>query len=187
VAGRAKPAFLPAQRYIRGLFCGGTLCDEALFILDKRLPDIKSNAHPDAAHRLKDARQSEGHCLVDLGDDEFTRGRPHPMIDPSQRNERLLCEAADPNVAVLLFDVVLGHGAHQDPAGALVPVLQKAQETAKARGGELAFVARVVGTEADPQRQSAQVHTLERHGVWVLPSNAAAAKAALTLIGMTPA
>jgi len=113
-----------------------------------------------------------GEC-VDLGDDRYTRGRPHPMIEPELRNEHIARAAADPAVGVLLFDVVLGYGAHPDPAGVLVQALQGARKVA---------IASVTGTEQDPQGYSRQVALLRAAGVHVAPSNAHAAMLAASVV-----
>ncbi|MGE5552307.1 MAG: acyl-CoA synthetase FdrA [Betaproteobacteria bacterium] len=165
----------PGQRYLRGLYSGGTLAEEAIYVLEPKLGAIFSNVSLRPEHILQNPRQSHGHCVVDLGDDEFTRGRPHPMIDPSYRAERLVAEAADPEVAVLLLDVVLGFGAHPNPAG----VLAEAIRTARALSGRhLTVVASVCGTSADPQDAERQEAILRGEGVIVLPSNACAAEVA---------
>jgi hypothetical protein len=111
---------------------------------------------------------------VDLGDDVFTVGRPHPMIDPGIRTERIDAEASDPSIVVMLVDVVLGYGSHPDPAGALVPSLVGAKWAAAARGGRLPVVASVTGTPGDYQGLAGQRATLEAVGVVVMPSNAQA-------------
>jgi hypothetical protein len=116
--------------------------------------------------------------VVDLGEDVFTVGRPHPMIDGTVRREWILKEAADPATAVLLLDVVLGYGAHPDPAGELVPAIERAGAEARGLGRGLAVVAGVTGTDADPQDRAAQVARLSAHGVLVMPSNAQAARLA---------
>ena len=112
-----KIRFKKGQRYIRGLFSGGTFCYEASALLR----DVWSNTPVDPKRAIEDPWKSREHTLIDLGDDVFTRGRPHPMIDLRLRNERMLEEAADPQVAVILLDVVLGYGSHPDPAGEIVP------------------------------------------------------------------
>jgi FdrA protein len=173
----------PGQRYLRGVFSGGTLCEEALLLLGDHVEGpIFSNVafNPDWA--LGDPNRSRGHTLVDLGSDEFTVGRPHPMIDPTLRNERLRQEAADPATACLLLDVVLGFGAHPDPAAALVPVLRDISAQARAEQRVLPVVVSLCGTEADPQRLSRQANALRDAGAWVYTSNAAAARAAGSMI-----
>lgn len=175
---RARAGLRPEQRYLRGLFSGGTLCDEALLVLGDRLAPLYSNIPLDSRWTLPDARQSQEHTLVDLGADEFTVGRPHPMIDPTLRNERLEREAADPQTACLLLDVVLGYGAHPDPAGALAPVLNGIRDRAEQVGHTLPVIVSLCGTEGDPQRFSAQEQVLREAGALVYESNAAAAEAA---------
>ena len=140
------------NKLVKGLYCGGTLCSEAKAIF--------------AAEGLK------GHSFIDLGDDEYTRGRPHPMIDPEIRNAHIAAGAADPAVGVILVDVVLGYGAHPDPAGVLLKVINK----------EKPFVASVTGTDDDPQVRSRQVSKLRDAGVLVAPSNAQAAELAALLV-----
>ena len=126
----AMPRLAKDQRYVRGLYSGGTFCYEASALLRDLLGTVYSNAPVDPQLHLADVWQSVGHTVVDLGDDEFTRGRPHPMIDQTLRNERILKEAADPSVAVILLDVVLGYGAHPDPATAIAAVIAKARANA---------------------------------------------------------
>jgi FdrA protein len=139
-------------KIVKGLYCGGTLCSEAKQIF--------------AAKGLK------GHAFIDLGDDQFTRGRPHPMIEPELRNGHVAAALADPEVGVLLVDVVLGFGSHGDPAGILT----------KALSGTKTVIASVVGTEGDPQVFSRQVAALRAAGVTVAPSNAHAAELAAALV-----
>jgi succinyl-CoA synthetase alpha subunit len=167
------------QRYLRGLFSGGTLCYEAQVIWrDQLLSRVFSNAPLNPDDQLADSTRSQCHSAVDLGEEEFTVGRPHPMIDNDLRIRRILQEAADPEVAVLLLDVVLGYGAHPNPAGELGLAVQRARRLAAEGGRELLVVASVTGTEEDPQRLSAQVQALEQAGLIVCPSNAAAARLA---------
>ena len=159
----------PGQRFVRGVYSGGTLAREAVTLLRQRLDDVA----PDVL-----GAEGKAHRVVDLGEDVFTVGRPHPMIDGTVRRERILSEAAEPATAVLLLDVVLGYGAHSDPAGELVPALAGARRAAAGGGRGLAIVASVTGTERDPQVCSVQVAALRRAGVVVMPSNAQAARLA---------
>ncbi len=164
------------QLYIRGLFSGGTLCYEAQQILTPMLGKIYSNAPLYKENRLKDSHVSKEHTCVDLGEEEFTKGRPHPMIDARQRSERLVQEASNPDVAVILFDVVLGYVASPDPAGDLIPAINESKEIAKRNDRSIAFVAHVCGTAHDPQGLISQEEKLEKAGVIVLPTNALASK-----------
>ncbi|MGM0441711.1 MAG: acyl-CoA synthetase FdrA [Elusimicrobiota bacterium] len=159
----------PQQKFIRGLYAGGTLCDEAIDILNRSGLDIYSNAGVEENFTLEDPFSSTEHTLVDLGEDEFTKGRPHPMIDLSLRNKRLLQESKDEDVAVILFDLVLGYAANPDPAGDMA-------ETLGEISGKKVMVASVCGTDMDPQNFSKQVKILRDNGVIVLPTNAQAAK-----------
>ena len=179
-----KPGKVPAlrfgktQRYIRGLFSGGTFCYEASALIG----NAWSNAPVDPQRKLQDVWKSHEHTLIDLGDDVFTRGRPHPMIDHRLRNERLLQEAADAEVAVILMDVVLGYGAHADPAGEMVPAIRKAQDIARKKGRALAIVGAVCGTDEDPQGLERQEAALREAGMLLETSNARAALLAAALV-----
>lgn len=167
----------PGQCYLRGLFSGGTLCYEAQVIWRELLDEpVFSNAPLEAAQQLPDSTQSLRHSAIDLGEEEFTVGRLHPMIDNDLRIRRLLQEARDPEVAVVLLDVVIGYGAHPDPAAELGPAISKARALAAQGDGKLVVVASVTGTEQDPQRMSRQVEALEQAGAIVCASNAAAAR-----------
>jgi len=166
------------QRYLRGLFSGGTLVAEALVIWEETLDDVRSNVAVAPRLSLTDTTHSQGHCALDLGEDEFTVGRPHPMIDNNLRIRRLMQEAADPEVAVVLLDVVLGYGAHSDPAGELGPAIRRARQQAADDGRALIVIASVTGTEGDPQRLSQQVRMLEEAGAVLASCNAAAARLA---------
>lgn len=168
--------------FLRGLFSGGTLADEAMVILSEEIGEIYSNIPLKPRLKLKSSWVSEMHTIADLGEDEFTRGRPHPMIDFSLRCDRLVKEARDKDCGVILLDVVLGYGAHPDPAGELVPAINKAREIALGEGRYIAFVASITGTEEDPQKLSRQKKALEEAGVNVLPSNAQAARFSALLL-----
>jgi FdrA protein len=173
----AYPGPLPqrgAGRLIRGLFCGGTLCAEAQVVLQRSGHTVVSNAPIPGVAALGAMR--DAHAMIDLGDDHFTRGRPHPMIEPATRDAPLAEALADKAVGAVLVDVILGWGAHTDPAGELVRALG-----ARPPNGP-AIVTSVTGTEADPQVRSAQVRKLAEAGVVVAPSNAAAAGLALQCV-----
>lgn len=166
--------FAPGQRYLRGLFSGGTLAYETLLILQNYLPAVYSNAPLDKKFRLNDSLVSQAHTVIDLGEDEFTVGRLHPMLDNGLRIRRLEAEANDPQVAVVLLDVVLGFGAHPDPASELAPAIARAKAKVKSAGRFLEVVAVVSGTDEDPQDMHAQMQKLKDAGVVVEASNDAA-------------
>lgn len=168
--------FAPGQRYLRGLFSGGTLAYEAQLVLREYLPAVYSNAPLTKELRLKDSLTSQEHTLIDLGEDEFTVGRLHPMMDNDLRIRRLEKEAADPETAVILLDVVLGYGAHPEPAGELAPAIAKARRAAAEQGRHLEVVAVVCGTDEDPQNMAGQVRALKEAGAVVETSNDAAAR-----------
>ncbi len=178
------PAAVPAGRpggSLRGLFAGGTLCDEAMVIAAGRLGPISSNIPLDPAWALDDDLASRGHTMIDFGDDRLTEGRPHPMIDGSARVERLLREADDPGTGVILLDVVLGLAAAPDPASELVEPVRHATAFG------VPVVVTVVGTRDDPQGTRRQAALLNDAGAGVYLSNAAATRAALDLLALEPA
>jgi len=151
-----------APGYLRGLFAGGTLASESLLALANFLDPLHSNIKSDAARPLETVARSEAHTILDLGADEYTVGRLHPMIDSDMRLRRMAQEAADPEVGLILLDVVLGDGAHPDPAGELAPAIVEAR-----RSREVEFVAVVVGTDEDPQGLESQVEALSGAGATV--------------------
>ncbi len=168
---------------LRGLFAGGTLCDEAMIIAAGTLGEVRSNIPLRPEWRLGADLRSTGHVMVDFGDDDLTRGRAHPMIDQRLRIDRIAAEAADPTCSVLLLDVVLGHGAHPDPASELGPALAAAREIAREDGRELAVVVSLCATVGEPQDPRRQADVLHGAGAAIFLSNAAAARHAVSLTG----
>ena len=148
----------PLKGYVRGLFSGGTLAYESLLGLQAFLSPIFSNAPISAHQALKDPLKSEAHTIIDLGDEFFMVGRLHPMIDNDLRIRRLKQEAADPQVGLILLDVVLGEGSHPDPAGELAPVIREI----RARGIDVVSI--LIGTDEDPQNVESQVEQLKEAG-----------------------
>jgi len=163
------------QRYVRGLFAGGTFCYQAQQIFQDAGFHIYSNTPIQGNRALPDPFQSVAHALIDMGADEFTAGRPHPMIDSRLRCERILAETQDPQMAILLLDLILGHNASHDPAGELLPSIQEAQNRVKQKGGSLTVVASVCGTEGDSQDLKRQTAQLEEAGVLAFASSGRAA------------
>jgi succinyl-CoA synthetase alpha subunit len=170
--GEATYGMQPGQRAVRGIYAGGTLAYEALGLLQARLPNVAPGVL---------MKSGAGHSVVDLGEDQFTLGRPHPMIDATLRREWILKAAEDPTTAVILLDVILGYGAHRDPAGELLPAIRQATRQAQVMGRRLGVVASVCGTEEDPQSLSAQIDALRAHGIIVMASNAQAARLAASI------
>lgn len=177
----------PTTGLLRGLFAGGTLADEAMAVAGRVLGDIVSNIplRPDLA--LPDSAITHGrpnlagigHCVVDLGDDAFTVGRGHPMIDPTVRLDLLATTAADPAVGVILLDVVLGHAAEDDPAAHLAPAIAAALARS---GSPLRVVVSLCATATDPQDRERQAAALVEAGATVYLSNAEASRVAASLV-----
>ncbi|RCV52170.1 FdrA family protein [Marinitenerispora sediminis] len=182
---RWSPERPPAPRpggALRGLFCGGTLADEAMLLASASLGPIASNIplRPgDPAWTLPADLRTDGHLVVDFGDDTLTAGRPHPMIDPAVRDERVAAELADPRCGVLLLDVVCGHGAHPDPAAGVAAALHAAH----AAGYAPPVVVSLCGTADDPQGTARQAEALASAGAEVFLCNAEAARRAVELLG----
>ena len=164
------------QKHLRGVFAGGTFSYQAQQILGDAGLTIYSNGPIDVRLKLDDPDKSRGHTIVDMGDEHYTLGKPHPMIDSTERARRILAEASDPEVAILLLDFILGYNASNDPVGELVETLQQAKTIRRKAGGELTIVASVCGTKDDPQELDLQVKMLEECGAHVFYSNARAAE-----------
>ena len=162
------------QKYVRGVFMGGTFTIEACLILTQTFGTVYTNTT--AGKTLVDPLHSIAHTCVDMGSDLFTAGRPHPMLEPGIRNRRIIEELTDPETAVVLLDLVLGHGVHADPATELVQALKAARRPR--HGRDVPVVASVCGTDKDPQERSRQVSILQAAGVLVFPSNRMASQAA---------
>jgi len=168
LVGDATRGQTASQRFVHGVYSGGTLAWEARGLLAASLGEVAPGV----------TGGGEGHRVIDLGEDVFTVGRPHPMIEGTVRRQWIEKEGDDPTTSVLLLDVVLGYGAHPDPAGELLPAIESARHRAGAAGRRLAVVASVCGTADDPQPRASQVASLSAAGVIVMPSNAQAARLA---------
>jgi len=170
MAAHAMESRRPGQRYVRGLFAGGTLCYQAQAIFRRAGLAVHSNAPLRGMHELADPARSLEHSFLDMGAESFVRGRPHPMIDASQRRARLAREGADPSVAVILLDFILGSAASPDPVGDLLPAIRGIRDDGPC------IVASVCGTERDRQSLERQTRALQEAGVKVFPSSAQAAR-----------
>ena len=159
------------QKYLRGLYCGGSLAEETLTLLSGHLSPLYSNDAFGDILPLNNPLESVGHCLVDMGAEEFTRGRPHVAIDPSIRLQRFEKEARDRETAVILLDVLLGYALHEDPGGMLAPVIAQNKALAAREGRELCVIIALCGTDLDPQGYEKQKACLEAAGAIVLESN----------------
>lgn len=164
----------PGRPNVTGLFCGGTLASEAQLIFQAAGEQVSSNAPLPGVPHIGAA--GPGHPMIDLGADEYTRGRPHPMIEPAVRNDMLAEALRDPSLGLVLLDLVIGYGAHRDPAGSVAACI------AAAKGETPILIASVTGTDGDPQNRAAQVAKLEAAGVLVAPSNADAVELAIACL-----
>jgi succinyl-CoA synthetase alpha subunit len=181
-AHREQGLLLASQRFIRGLFSGGTLCSEALVVLAELGHVAYSNVPLTSAQSLSELGASQADVLLDLGTDEYTLGKPHPIIDYRTRISHLLDAAGDPSVGVVLLDVVLGRGAHPDPASELLPAIRASQQRAAEAGRHLAVVATVCGTQYDLQNLERQERALQEAGVLLAPNTAHATRLAHAII-----
>ena len=179
VLAKAETDRAPAGRLV-GLFTGGTLCQEAWALITRAGLAVHSNVAADPQWRVQPDADVAGHVLWDLGDDAFTVGRPHPMIEPALRDDRVAEAGDDPTVRVILVDCVLGYGAHADPAGSLAAGARRA--TAAKSGRDLTIVASVTGTDLDPQNAATQRRVLADAGIVVAQSNADAAHVAISAL-----
>jgi FdrA protein len=168
--------------YLAALFSGGTLCEEALHIWGNQLGPVYSNIPLNPAWRWRETGIRQGHYALDLGADEYTRGRPHPMIDPEARLKYLRQAASDHATGVILLDIVLGYCAHPDPAAIYAPVIEQGRQQAEQENRHLSYIVSLCGTEDDPQRLSRQQARLQAAGAEVYTSNARAALRCLELL-----
>ena len=167
-------------KYIRGLYSGGTLCDEAQLLLKDTLGFTFSNTPLNPDYQLPDIWKSKEHTIIDMGDDEFTAGRPHPMIDYSLRNRRIVDEAEDVNTAVILLDVVLGYGSNLNPDAELAPVFEQIKKI----NPNLVIICSVTGTDKDPQDRAKVKQALENAGAVVMNTNVEAVELAESVVLM---
>ena len=170
------------QRYLRGIFAGGTLCYQAQQLMASGGLQIHSNVPLAGMIKLTDPTISIANSMVDMGEDYFTQSSPHPMIDSRLRKQRIIKEAHDPEVAVILLDFILGFMSSENPAGELAPAIIEAKKIRKNDGGHLIFIASVCGTDLDTQNLKEQLNTLEEIGVIVMPSSAHAALLTLEVV-----
>lgn len=175
LAGEEKARLAPAQKYMRGLFCGGTHSEEAVTLLQEFVPNMHSNIAFGKVDLLEDRYQSLENSLVDMGDEVFTKGKPHPVMDPSILVDRMIQEARDPEVGVILFDLLYGHAIHPDPVGAIEDALKEIKRIEKEEGRHICVIASLCGTDIEPQNVAEQAARLEEYGVILQPSNAKAA------------
>jgi FdrA protein len=159
------------QKYLRGLFSGGTFASQALCALSEIIGDIKSNIPLSPNLKLKNSMELEKHSIIDLGEDEFTFGRPHPMIDYTLRNKILKEQSKDKTVSAILLDIVLGYGSNMSVFEEISPAIKEAFKN----NPRLTIIAAVTGTDMDPQDKRKLVSGLKKEGVFVFDSNYLAA------------
>ena len=179
---REMSSWSSRQKYMRGLFAGGTFCYQSQQIFRDAGISVYSNVPLDIKNKLVDPDQSIEHTIVDMGDDHYTMGKPHPMIDGTMRIQRILSEGHDPQVAILLLDFVLGYNASMDPVGEQLEAIIEVKQRTQKRGGALTVVASICGTDDDAQNLSLQTRMLEESGVMVFFSNAQASQFCCELI-----
>lgn len=172
----------PEQKYVRALFGGGTLCDETMTFFRKKNIPMYSNIPLNESEALCDVESSQGNTFLDMGDDYFTKGKPHPMIEPSLRTKRIITDALDEETAVMFLDIELGHGCHPDPAGVAAAGAEEATKRLRQENRRVLWIAALVGTAEDPQNMGEQIKKLEDAGFVVYESNIKAAELAASLV-----
>ncbi len=171
----------PSQKFVRGIFCGGTLADEAAVILSLYYEEVFVIKPFAKLKQINDYTALSKHCILDLGDDIFTQGKPHPMLDLSEVARQIEAQKEDPTVSVIIFDVVLGYGSNPDPAGILQKVIKSSVNIAAQEGRQLSFIASITGTQEDIQGYEEQKKKLTDVGVLICDSNAEAANLAVLI------
>ncbi|WP_412518425.1 acyl-CoA synthetase FdrA [Staphylococcus simulans] len=183
-----KPEFTPAtkaikaslkdgQDGIKGYYSGGTLASEAAMLVKDAFDGLTEEKIEGYTYK------AGNHEVIDLGDDMYTQGRPHPMIDPGKRIEKLQEAANDESTAVIMLDNVIGYGSHDDMASQLAPAIEDIISEAKANGRDIAVLATVVGTQHDPQSYDQQIKTLEAAGAQICETNDQMVRLAIELTG----
>ncbi|OGO20197.1 MAG: hypothetical protein A2Z14_10620 [Chloroflexi bacterium RBG_16_48_8] len=174
LARQTRAKWSSEQCYLRGLLAGGTFCHQSQQILLEAGIEVYSNAPLKPQYKLTHPDHSYKHTLIDMGDDAYTLGKPHPMIDGTMRKQRILAESYDPSVAILLLDFILGYNASMDPVGELLDAIVEAKQRMQQHAGDLAVVASICGTQEDPQELDLQAKLLQEAGVILFHSNAKA-------------
>lgn len=181
-ARKFRASLGPSRRYVRGLYSGGTLAHETLLIFREIVGEAYSNTPLSDRYLLSDPNTSRGNSVVDLGDEFFTSGRAHPMIDPTLRRLRFAQEAKDPSVAAIMLDIVLGYGSSPDPGGALQGAVKDATRRQQ-KGDGPSVMAHICGTGTDPQSLEDQTSKLSASGTMLFASNALLAVEAALVVG----
>ena len=182
VLAREASLLARSQRFIRGLYCGGTLAFEASFLLNSVVGNVSGNFRATGVTSIDDTDRIAGHGILDLGAERLTFGRPHPMLAPDMRRAQILSAAGDSSVGIVMLDFVLGYGAHPDPAGSTAPILRRMSEAAAAEGRHISILATVCGTDRDPQGLEDQVRALRELGAVVTYSSTATVRSAVRIL-----
>ncbi|MBP6862650.1 MAG: acyl-CoA synthetase FdrA [Neisseriaceae bacterium] len=182
VANVVSQASANAAPWVRGLFAGGTICDEVFYTVKAVSNEVYSNVAGPETERIRFGQPAHHHAMIDFGDDDYTQGRPHPMIDATFRAQALVETAKDPEVGTILLDFELGYGANADPIGAMLPAIETAQRLAAEAKRPLNLIAYVLGTDADPQNKQRQQQRLQDAGVLLVDSAVNLGVAAAQLI-----
>ena len=171
----------PPNRFMRGFFSGGTLAYETYLLLQKNFGDVFSNSPLDPKYKIGiEGLEESKHIILDLGTEEFTTGRPHPMIDGRLRSDLISRTGKNKEVAIILFDVILGFGADANPSSLIIESIRSARKCAEQESRKLTFIASIIGTELDPQCYSRQFDILQSAGVLIANSNALATQMAIS-------
>ncbi len=170
------------QKYLRGIYCGGSLAEETLILMEQKLGRIYANMAFDKENMLPNPFESKYNTIIDIGDEDFTHGRPHVAIDPTVRVDRFIKEARDKETAVVLMDFLLGYALHEDPAGVMAETIKTEKKLAAAHGRYLSVIASICGSDMDPQNYDEQKKKLQDAGVIVMDNNGAAARMAASVI-----
>lgn len=172
-----------ARKYLRGLYSGGTLAHETLLIFRELVGEAYSNTPLSEKFALENPERSKENSIVDLGDEFFTAGRAHPMIDPTLRRLRIAQESKDTGVAAIMLDIVLGYGSSTDPGGALRTAIEDAKLGARKLGSDMVAMAHICGTDSDPQSLKEQSAKLSSAGAVLFNTNALMAAAGALVVG----
>lgn len=167
---KTNAPFAASQKYIRGLFAGGTICDEVFYTIKDHGNEVVSNVAGPVESRLQFGAKLQGNAMIDFGSDEYTQGRPHPMIDPTFRAAAIVEQAKDVEVAAILMDFELGFGSNENPVGVMIDSIKQAQAIASKDGRHLEVIAYVLGTDEDFQDKAKQLAYLNEAGVTVVNS-----------------
>ncbi len=183
ILSEEKAGWAPNQRYLRGVLAGGTFCYQSQQILRTAGITVYSNSPLEPKYQLDHPDNSFQHTLVDMGDEYYMFGKPHPMIDGTMRCQRILAESCEPEMAILYLDFVLGYNASLDPVGELIDAIDEAKRIYKQHGGALTVISSICGTDGDPQDLKLQKKILREAGVVVFDTNAKAMTACCWLLG----